>query len=257
MRHRLTRTLALVLVLVAASVATAWAQPPALRACSLVLAPQTMPDAQGRPDGLASEVVLAVSQRLKWTVSVDYMPWSRVVDEAKGGRCDLVYTVLRRSDYAQFLAFPNEPVLMQSNVLLIRKGSRVRYQGNLEAFMRAHSVGLYHDKAVDERFEQWRRAPWARVEVAVDARQNLEKLLNGRFDAAIENELTAMHELRLLAATHQVDVLNPPLNVVPAYVAFPWNGRLASQIGAFDRALIEFRATDAHRALMHKYLGER
>lgn len=249
--------LRLLSLLLTAASACASADEVPFRACSLVLAPQTMPDTQGRPEGMASEVLAAVAQRLGWTLTVDYMPWPRVVDEAKAGRCDIVYTVLRRSDYAQFLAFPNEPVLMQSNVLLVRKGNRVRYQGNLAVFMRAHSVGLYHDKAVDEQFETLRRAPWARVDVAVDARQNLDKLLHGRFDAAIENELTALYELRLMGAEKQVDVLQPPLNVVPAYAAFPWKGRLATQMQQYDQAMTTLRATDTYRAIVHKYLGAR
>ena len=247
----------LTMALCVGACAPAWANPVQFRACSLVLAPQTMPDSQGRAEGLASEILIAVAKRLGWSITVDYMPWQRVVEESKAGLCDVTYTVLRRSDYEQFLAFPREPVLMQSNVLLVRKGSRVRYQGDLEQFMRAHSVGLYHDKAVNERFESLRRAPWARVDLAADSRQNLNKLLHNRFDAAIENDLTAMHELRSLRAADQVEVLQPPLSVVPAYAAFPLKGRLANQAHRFDQSMVDLRKTDQFRALVDKYLGEK
>ena len=40
----------------------------------------------------------------------------------------------------------------RANLLVVRRGSGIRYDGDLEAFMRAHSVGLYRDKAVDNRF---------------------------------------------------------------------------------------------------------
>lgn len=255
MPHSLRSAVVLMLTLVAS--VNAWANPASVRACSLVLAPQTMPDSQGRPQGMASEVLSAVAQRLGWNLTVDYMPWQRVVDEAKSGHCDIVYTVLRRSDYEQFMVFPREPVLMQSNVLLVKKGSPVQYQGDLEQFMRAYSVGLYHDKAVDERFETLRRAPWARVDVAVDARQNLAKLLHNRFDAAIENELTARHELLNMGAADRVEVLQPPLNVVPAYAAFPLRGRLADQVQRFDSALAELRTSEAYSHIVEKYLGAR
>ncbi len=225
-------------------------------ACSLPLAPHTMPDANGAPSGYASEVLLAVSHRLGWQLEVRYMPWLRVVSEAQAGRCDLVYTVLRRPDYERFLLFPATPVQQRANVLLVPADSGIRYHGDLEAFMRQHSIGLYQDKAVDARFEGLRRQPWARIDVSVDARQNMNKLVNGRFDAAIENDLTALHELRLLGRDKDVRILRPPLNEVPAYIAFAREGRLVPQVEVFDHALAAFRKTPAFDAIHRRYLGD-
>ncbi|MBI3382815.1 MAG: transporter substrate-binding domain-containing protein [Aquabacterium sp.] len=223
-------------------------------ACSLPLAPHTMPDARGKPSGHATEILQAVALRLGWALDIRYMPWVRVVDQAKRGDCDLVYTVLKRADYETFLVFPQEPVQMRANVLVVLKGRGIQYDGNLEAFMRQHSVGLYRDKAVDERFEVLRRAPWAHVDEASDARLNLMKLLAGRFDAAIENEMTAVHELRELGHLDDVVLLAPPLNRTLAYVAFPKAGRLAGQSGDFDRAMKAFKQTQDYRELWDAYV---
>ncbi|HEX5389227.1 MAG TPA: transporter substrate-binding domain-containing protein [Burkholderiaceae bacterium] len=225
-------------------------------ACSLTLAPQTMPDASGAPAGYATELLLAVSRQLGWQMEVRYMPWLRVVSEAQAGRCDLVYTVLRRPDYERFLLFPSTPVLLQTNVLLVPVGSDIRYNGNLESFMRQHSLGLYQDKAVDAHFETLRRETWARIDVSVNARQNMIKLLHGRFDAAIENDLTALYELRQLGREGGVRILRPPLNEVPAYITFARAGRLVPHAEAFDRALAAFRKTPAFDAIHRRYLGE-
>lgn len=257
---RLVRTVALRLLagLLALGV---WPGPPARAqgprwvACSLPLAPHTMPDAAGQATGYASEVLSAVSRQLGWDLEVRYMPWLRVVNEARQGRCDLVYTVLRRADYEEFLMFPREPVQQRDNVLLVRSDSGIRFDGDLESFMRKHTIGLYQDKAVDERFERLRREPWARIDVSVDAAQNMNKLLHRRFDAIIENEMTALHELRQLGRLQEVSVLKPPLNTVPAYIAFARAGRLVPQIGRFDEALAQYRKTPEYAALKHRYLG--
>lgn len=224
-------------------------------ACSLPLAPHTMPDAQGQAAGYASEVLLAVARQLDWSLEVRYMPWLRVVHEAQLGHCDLVYTVLRRSDYEQFLLYPREAVQQRRNVLLVRADSDIRFDGDLERFMRQHTVGLYQDKAVDERFERLRRAPWARVDISIDAAQNMSKLLHGRFDAAIENDMTAVHELRQLGRLKEVTILQPALNTVPAYIAFPRAGRLVAQMARFDRAMAAFRKSPQFEAINHRYRG--
>lgn len=259
-RHRLSGWLVTCSLVAASGLALAQApatkQVPRWVACSLPLAPHTMPHAAGAPSGYASEVLLAVGQRLGWQLEVRYMPWLRVVSEAQAGRCDLVYTVLRRPDYERFLLFPATPVQQRANVLLVAANSGIRYDGDLESFMRQHSIGVYQDKAVDERFENLRRQPWARIDVSVDARQNMNKLVNGRFDAAIENDLTALHELRLLGRAKDVRILHPPLNEVPAYIAFARTGRLVPQVEVFDQALAAFRKTPAFDAIHRRYLGD-
>ena len=225
-------------------------------ACSLPLAPHTMPGPSGEPTGYATEVLMAVAQRLGWSIEVRYMPWLRVVSEAQEGHCDVVYTVLRRPDYERFLIFPDTPVQQRANVLLVPAASSLRFDGDVEQFMRRHTVGMYQDKAVDERFEWLRRQPWARIDVSIDARQNLLKLLHGRFEAAIENELTAVFELRQLGREAEVRILRPPLNEVPAYIAMARAGRLAERVVEFDRALAAFRQTPVFASIHRRYAGE-
>lgn len=223
-------------------------------ACSLPLPPHTMPDSDGTPTGYASEVLLALAKRLNWSLDVRFMPWLRVVEQAKAGHCDLVYTVLKRNDYEEFMVFPAEPLSLRRNVLLVRADSGITYDGDLESFMRRHSVGLYQDKAVDERFERLRRAPWAKVDVANDAEHNMKKFAALRFDAAIENEMTAIYWLRQQGQAQLAVVLEPPLNVTHAYVAFPKAGRLARAAPQFDVQMAAFRRTAAAKLLEQRYL---
>lgn len=222
-------------------------------ACSLTLPPQTMPDEKSNPDGYASEVLLGVSASLEWSIDVRYMSWLRVVHEAHAGRCDVVYTVLRRTDYEQQFVFPDEPVLDQTNVLLTLRNNNIEFNGDLESFMRHYTLGLYQDKALDDNFENLRRQPWAKIQISVDAAQNLNMLLRNRIDAALENDLTAIYELRKLGKLAQVRILNPSLNTVPAYIVFPKNGRLSSEVTKFNQALIDFKKTNKFNEIRRKY----
>lgn len=226
-----------------------------VRVCSHPLPPHTMENAQGQPDGYATKMLQGVAQRLGWELKIRYMPWLRLVSDAKDGECDIIYTVLKRADYEEFLIYPKTPIQTRANVLVVRRGSGIRYDGNLEAFMRSHSLGLYRDKAVDERFESLRREPWARIDLATTANQNMQKLIAGRFDAAVENSLTAVHELRALNQLDAAEILDPPLNVTEAYIAFPKAGRLGHDARQFDAALNEFKRSPDFRALERLYEG--
>lgn len=225
--------------------------------CTMPLPPQTMLDANKQPDGYATRILQTLATKLNWQLETRYMPWLRVVEDAKRGKCDVVYTVLKRRDYEDIFIFPKHAVLDQANVLVTRRGSGIRYDGDLAAFMRKYAVGLYRDKAIDDNFESLRRQPWARVEQTATPRQNLRKLLAGRFDAAIENSLTAVHELRGLDQLDEVEILMPPLNVTPAYIVFPKAGQLnQAAVDSFDHSLSAYKQSPDFAKLTQFYLGK-
>ncbi len=233
----------------------AWAQSVPVRVCTHELPPYTMTDAQGQADGHATRVIDVLAKKLHWELNIRYMPWARLVEQSKAGECDVIYTVLKRPDYEEFLNFPQVTLHDRTNVLIVRRDRKIKYDGDLEKFMHRYSVGLYRDKAVDANFEVLRRAPWARVDEADSPKTNLHKLLLGRFDAAIENSVTAVYELRALNGLGDVEILSPPLNHIPAYIAFPKAGRLSEAIASFDLALREFKKSNEFKALTQRYLG--
>lgn len=246
---------ALMITLLALPLHAMAAEPP-LRVCSLSLAPQTMPDADGKPAGYAVEILQQVAASLHWQIRIDYMPWARVASEMKGGRCDMAMTVLYFKDYAEYMLFPHEAILDQKNVLVVRKGSGVRFDGHLEKFMRQHSIGLYVDKRVNDEFETLRNAPWAQVDTVPNAELNMKKLLFKRFDAIVENDLNVTYEMRKLGKLDEVEILSPPLNVTPAYIVFSHKPESLRRMRQYDHALAQFKRSEKFRALTGRYLPE-
>jgi polar amino acid transport system substrate-binding protein len=227
-------------------------------ACSLPLPPQTMPSENGKPSGLAVEVLNAVSPKLNWNVNISYYPWLRVVQLAKEGKCDITMTVLKRKDYAEFMIFPEASIMDQNNMLITLKKQNATYDGNLETFLKSHSVALYADKAINDDFEKVRRQGWAKKQITsvTYPDQHLKMLLSGRVEAVIENWSTAVYKLRKLSKLDQVMFHQPPLNTTPAYITFPKRGRLTSkEIESFNAALSQFKRTEEYSFIRTKYLG--
>lgn len=221
--------------------------------CSHNLPPHTYQAPNGSPAGLASEVLLQVAKRLQWDVTVNYSTWMRARADAESGRCDLIYTLLKKPEYEEFVVYPATGLADRVNVLLTKKSQAIRYDGDLEVFMRRHSIGLYKDKVVSPLFDQLKAQAWARVDEPVQAESVMKMLLAGRFDAAIENKATAIAELRRLGALDQVEMLSPPLSVTPAYIGFCKKGRALAMLDDFNRELKDFKATAEYKALIARY----
>ncbi|MBY0240965.1 MAG: transporter substrate-binding domain-containing protein [Burkholderiaceae bacterium] len=245
------------LITLLAMLPAAFAGEPPMRVCSLSLAPQTMKDADDQPAGYAVEILQNVAAMLHWEIRIDHMPWARVVSEMKLGRCDMAMTVLYFKDYAEYMLFPHEAILDQKNVLVVRRGSGIRFDGNLERFMHRYTIGLYADKRVNDEFETLRHAPWARVDTVPTAELNMKKLLYKRFDAIIENDLNITYEMRKLGKLDDVEILSPPLSVTPAYIVFSHKPESLGRIRQYDTALAQFKRSEKFRLLTGRYLPDR
>lgn len=221
--------------------------------CTHELPPHSMRLADGQAGGMASEVLQAVAKRLRWTLKIEYFPWLRARQNTESGECDLIYTILKKPEYEVFAQFPKQHLADRHNVLVVRKSSGLKYAGDLEAFMRRHSIGTYADKAVSPLFDKLKAEPWARVHSNLASDNNLEMLLEGRFDAAIENSATAVYELNKLHRAHEAEILLPPLLVTPAYIAFSKNGKALPFIGDFDREMQAYTHSAEYRALLKRY----
>ena len=247
---------ALYLALLLLHAAPAFGADAILRVCSLSLAPQTMQAADGSPTGYAVQILQHVARKLHWSIRIDYMPWARVVSETRAGRCDMAMTVLYFKDYAEYMLFPHEAIFDQKNVLVVRRESRIKYDGDLEQFMRRHSIGLYVDKRVNDEFERLRAAAWARVDTAPSAELNARKLLYKRFDAIIENDLSIIYEMRKLGRLDEIEILSPPLSVTPAYIVFSQTPESKARSREYDEALLNFKKTARFKTLTNRYLPE-
>ncbi len=249
---RFIRTAGLGLLLLAGVASTA-AAGTRLRVCTHNLPPHTFPDAAGKPSGLASDVLLAIAAKLDWQLEVTYSTWLRARADTEHGNCDLIYTLLKKPEYEEFVEFPEQYLADRFNVLLVRKNSKVTYTGDLEAFLRHYSVGLYRDKAVSPTFDKLRNEPWVRLEYAMTSDSVMKMLLAGRMDAAIENSATAIYELRTMGRLQDVEILYPPLLVTPAYIGFSKKGKALPLVQEFDRSLKAFKSTADYRAIIDRY----
>lgn len=224
-----------------------------VRVCTHELPPHTMMSPDG-PDGFATEVLKEVALVLKWDLKISYTTWARLLARSKEGECDLVYTILKKDEYLNDHVFPEEPLHIRRNVLLVLNDSKITYNGNLKDFMSKYSIGTYYDKAVSKEFDLYKKEPWAKVDYSNKPEENFLKLLNSRFDAAIENDYTAYYYLNKIDKAHLVKKLNPPINTTPAYVAFSKNGLMLKEISKFSNALRDFKKSKKFQQIEKRYL---
>ncbi|MBB5205824.1 polar amino acid transport system substrate-binding protein [Inhella inkyongensis] len=103
---------------------TAWtlgaaAQTPRLRLLSEDFPPVNF-EAQGRPSGLAGELVLALQQRLGLDLPIEFMPWTRAYDLAQSAAPICLFTMARAAHREKLFKWVG-PVVDFQNALFKRK----------------------------------------------------------------------------------------------------------------------------------------
>lgn len=243
---------ALLLALACLGTLPAYAQT-SFTVCSHTLPPHTFETPEGKAAGLASEVLLAVAKRLQWHLTINYATWMRARIDTETGRCDMIYTLLKKPEYEEFVRFPEQYITERHNVLVVRSKDGPTFDGDLETFMRTHVIGLYRDKAVSPLFDKLKNEPWVRLESPMHAESVMKMLLAGRVDAAIENSATAVYELRKMGRLNEVHMLKPSLYVTNAFVGFAKKGKAINYVDDFDRELKAFKASPEFRAITARY----
>lgn len=224
-----------------------------LTVCSHELPPHTFSSSDGIAKGLASEVLLHIAKDLGWNIEISYSSWVRLRGLSELGTCDIAYTALKKVDYLNFFEYPKEALPDRRAVFIVKSASNIIFDGNLENFLKKYSVGLYKDKAVNDEFDKLKKMPWAKVQEPVRPDLVFPMLLNGRFDAAIEEAQVAIFELKKINKLNQLKFLEPPIQVTPAYIVFPKKGKALGLIKDFDQSFAKFKKSDAYKLLLEKY----
>lgn len=225
-----------------------------IRICSHNLPPHSYSSQKiGAALGLASELLHLITRELKVTPEIKFSTWERLKAESKSGNCDLAYTVLKKDEYKEIFIYPNESLPPRQAVFVVRRDKNIHFDGDLEKFMKKYSIGLYKDKVVTPLFDKLKKEPWAKVEEPVKSEVIFPMLMNNRFDAAIDDKLVAIHQLKQLNELEKAQVLMPPIYQTEAYIVFTKNGSALDLMEKFDQVFAQLKKKSIFKEILKKY----
>lgn len=203
-----------------------------LRCVSLDYPPLIFTGADGKPQGVAVDVVKQALGPAGWTVELEVLPWARALNLMQQGERDCIFTIFKTPEREEFLDFSSRPLLQQPISLYARKDSGIRFHGDLSKLgsqkwvvVRAVSYG--------ERFD----AAKAGLQVDQAYTPTQAFLLVGRkqADLTISNDYLAAYQLSGDASEVAGDIaqLQPPVDVVRSYIGFA-KGKHSEALHAFD-----------------------
>lgn len=139
--------------------------------------------------GISIEIVTAAFASQGYTFKHKIMPWARAEDAVKGGKIDVLpntWFTDKRTDYLKY----SEPYASNEIKFIKRKGDNFEYNGL--ASLAGKKVGImlgygYADDFMNSK--EFKR------EAVSDFIANIKKLVGGRIDLSLEDEIVAKNKI--------------------------------------------------------------
>ncbi|MBN1967867.1 MAG: transporter substrate-binding domain-containing protein [Candidatus Delongbacteria bacterium] len=232
-----------------------------LNLATLESPPQEFTDSEGNPNGFNIEVIREAAKRAGFDIKVVFHPWKRALQNAFDGEVDGIIDAGYNEERALHLLYPSENIYTEEIFLFKRKGTDLILKDNLSNSPEI-SVGVgrgfYYGGIVQDILD---RKGFKNIEEVNSYEQNIKKLIAGRFDALVANELNAVYEAKKLGVSNQIEKClnekdNQPylLSSSKTYLAFSKKTVKQELVDKFDQALKEIKKDGTYDKIKKKYM---
>ena len=209
----------------------------------------------GKATGIITDLVTEGMKRMGHTVKIELYPFSRLIDNAKSGEIDGMFSVFRTPEREVFLDFGHEVAMPQVVSLFVPADSKLAFDGDLTKLAN-NSIGVVNKVSYGKTFDAAATdGTLKKLEGVNDIDVNMNKLLNGRLDAVANNKLGAIYLLNKLGGKDKVRELTPPLDSVPSYVAFTKAKDMSALRDGLDAQFKAMRADGTFDKIVKSYVG--
>ncbi|WP_162241964.1 ABC transporter substrate-binding protein [Duganella sp. Leaf126] len=197
-------------------------------------------DAEGRPTGLAVDVLRALAARAGDTVRFQFYPWPRAQAMVERGQADILIGPYRSAERLTRFDFLDQPFYRDRLVFYARRQGGATWRGDFGSLagLRVAAVRGWHYGA---QFDAARQTFELSEVPQVD--NGLRMLALGRVDLFAGNRPHTETLVRELGLAQSVTALCPDIGYIDSYLAFPraakfaaarrqYNGLLGQMIGS-------------------------
>jgi len=139
-------------------------------------------------------------------------------------------------------------------VVYVRKGNAFSFNGLDD--LKGKKVGVNRGWSYGEAFDKANADGIFKADDAADNVANFKKLISGRIDCFVADELSASMIIRNHDLANQVERLANPLAVTPAYVVFAKRTGRKNLIDKFNVVLTEMKKDGSYQKLVEKFIAE-
>lgn len=209
----------------------------------------------GKPTGILVDVVTEAFRRSGHSVKIQLMPWARCLAEVREGNVDGIFSVFRLPEREAFLAYTENPVITQIEVLFIHADSDIRFTGNLAELSHLRA-GIIRDTSYGPDIDKLvKNGTWQNITYTSSVDSLVAMLAAKRIDFAPSYRAVFLDAAKQAGSIGKIKELSPAVESIPSYLAFNKKRDYAKISAEFDKALASMKKDKSFDAIYTKYLN--
>jgi len=200
--------------------------------------------------GFTTAIVSEAFKRAGYEVKVDFMPWTRVLQETEAGNYDAAYPEYYSEERVKTF-FLSDPLASGPLGFYKRKADNITYT-KLDD-LKPYRIGVVLGYINTPEFDA---ADYLKKEATNSDEQNLRKLLLGRIDLVVIDKFVAQYLIKtsIPEAVGTLEFMEPPLLEQSLYVIFSRQVAGSEQkLQAFNAALKTMREDGTLERILKEY----
>ena len=203
----------------------------------------------GAAAGFEIEIFDAVIKQMQLEAEYTQYPWKRCLMSLEHGQADVLISLLKTPEREGYTIYPETSISISKTMLFTTLDKTIEFSGSYQD-LKGYTIGVIMGFSYGEAFDS---ADYLTKDEAADAPMLIAKLLKGRDDVAVENQVVVKASALKMGVQDQLRFLEPPIHTQKLYAGFSKANGLESLCTEFSQALHAFKSTDAYAAILGKY----
>jgi len=207
-------------------------------------------DPQNPKEGLSLEIVRSALKSEGYSVKMNYVPWARAIKKVKEGKYDILPDTWFSPKRATYLKY-SDPYASNSIKFIKKKNDNFEYNGIKS--LKGKRIGIIRGYGYSKAFMN---SKLFKKDVTSDLILNIKKLIKGRIDLTLEDEIVA--RIRIAQKNpkliEKLSFSQKALSSENLYITCGLkNPRYKEIINAFNRGLKKIKADGTYNSIMATY----
>lgn len=229
-------------------VSLAGAQTVAVRVAYTDWFPYTF-SAAGHATGFEIEIADTVFKSLGVKAAFVELPWRRCIESLEAGAVDAVVSMLDSDERRTYAIFPAESISSSVVMVTTLRESGLSFDGS-PGSLRGGTVGIIDGFVYGDAFDN---DPGIIKDTSRGTSMLLDKLVQGRNDAIIENRVVLSAYAAEAGVLARLRFLEPPIVSQRLYLCFSKARGLEALSAAFSSELAAFKRMPAYADILARY----
>ncbi|MCG9682032.1 transporter substrate-binding domain-containing protein [Vibrio sp. Isolate23] len=204
--------------------------------------------------GVAVELVRYVFHQLETPVNITVLPWARALTLVKRGRADGIFTAFKNPEREKFADFSENVLFVQNISLMALKGSDYKPKevlaGDVSKIALCVVNGVSYGKRMDEKIA---KGGFRLIFQRNSTEECAHLVRTKRADIWVNNEFGARSILVREGLDNDIEILSPPIEATPSYIAFSKGRNHGELLKRFDQVLFNMKQDGRYEALIYDY----